>query len=85
MAHEPMLKLFEDKLGELVDDYLMLGVEPNDIVRILNYEAANDYEERLGELLRQKTQGSDEYSPTVKRVMQRFEDRMAYRRAAQKA
>ena len=73
---KPLHHQFEDDLGKLVDDYLLQGVEPADIVKVLKYEATHDHVARHLELIREQTQKSDEYSPTVKRVMARFDAEM---------
>lgn len=54
---KPLIHQFEDDLGKLVDDYLLQGCFPPDIVRVLNYEAKHDHVERLTELLREKRDG----------------------------
>lgn len=47
---KPLHHKFEDDLGELVDQYLLDGIDIANLKRVLCYEADHDHEERRREL-----------------------------------
>lgn len=51
---KPLDHQFEDDLGELVDRYLLDGVDIEKLKNILRYEATNDHVERRTALLSQE-------------------------------
>jgi len=47
---KPLDHQFEDELGELVDRYLLDGINIDALTRVLRYEAENDHFDRYREL-----------------------------------
>jgi len=54
----PLHHSFEDDLEELVDRYLLLGIEIEKLKMVLAYEAKNDHEQVLTDLTKKGFQNA---------------------------
>jgi hypothetical protein len=51
MPNDPrLLRRFQEEISQLVDQYLLDGLSPNDVILVLQQESTNDVAGRLKEL-----------------------------------